>query len=171
MGCTGRAVHMHGMSTTGCEEPVRWQPLERQQAHHQPWCPSERLSPWCIKRLPTRAPHRDRMGSVSSTFSLNVLLASYRPPMGLAAAITEQRACGAALGGKCQLDCCFGWVHAGTKGTLGTQHQPHAWAGHAAWPRGGAGHTYLQLGDNAGLGDGDRLLLHGLQGKRLEVQG
>lgn len=52
------------------------------------------------KSAASSAPHRDRMGSVSSTFSLNVLLASYRPPMGLAAAITEQRACGGTEGRK-----------------------------------------------------------------------
>jgi hypothetical protein len=33
------------------------------------------------------------MGSVSSTFSEKVRLGSYRPPSGLAAAMTEQRAC------------------------------------------------------------------------------
>lgn len=66
--------------------------------------------------------HRDRMGSVSSTFSEKVLEESYRPPVGLAAAITEQRAC-------------RGWVwpaaNGGGEGQQQTRQHPGA-AGAAA---------------------------------------
>lgn len=51
---------------------------------------------------------RDKIGSDKATFSENVMLESYRPPIGLAAAITAQRACNDATrpAFEMEIDCC-----------------------------------------------------------------
>jgi len=58
--------------------------------------------------ITVRISNLERMGSVSSTLSLKFMFYLYTPPMGFAAAITEQRACREVTipAFEIEIDCC-----------------------------------------------------------------